>query len=153
MINQVCEIKNQTIANDKIDIKSDIKMWDIYMADIPKENGRRQCGLRPVLIFSNDKCLKFSDYITIVPFTTKLKRLMPTHLLFNKTFAENVGLKEECVLIGEQIGGLDKKYLKWKIGSVSNKQAQAEVTRKVLTQMLGNYDLNYVTEDILNHPF
>lgn len=141
--------KVESRTNDKLDIKC----WDIYMADIPKENGRRQCGLRPILVISNDNCLKYSDYITVIPFTTKLKRLMPTHLFFNKALSEKVGLKDESVLVCEQINGLDTKYLKWKIGNISDKKIQSAITRKTFIQMLGNYDLNYITDEFLDHPF
>lgn len=134
--------------------KTEIKCWDIFMADIPLQKGsRKQCGLRPVLILSNDSCLKHSDYITIIPFTTKVKRLMPTHLFFNELLAKHVGLKAESVLACEQINGLDTKDLKWKIGSIVNKTIQSSIVKKAMIQMLGNYDLNYMTDEFLNHPF
>ena len=137
-----------------MDDRLNIKCWDIYMADIPLLKGsRKQCGLRPVLILSNDNCLKHSDYITVIPFTTKVKRLMPTHLFFNDILAEKVGLKSESVLVCEQINGLDTKDLRWKIGSITDKSIQSAITRKALIQMLGNYDLNYISDEFLNHPF
>lgn len=138
--------------NYQIGNNNKLKCWDIYLADIPKETGsHKQSGLRPVLVYSNNNCLKHSEYITVIPFTTKVKRLMPTHLFFNQSLCDNIGLKSECVLIAEQLGGIDKKHLKWKIGSITNKSVQYSIVKKTLIQMLGNYNIDYITDEFLEH--
>lgn len=49
-----------------------------------------QRGVRPVVVVSNDVCNKSSDVITVVPFTTKVKRPYPQQVPV--VFEENVSI-------------------------------------------------------------
>ena len=56
----------------------EIRRGSVYWWNCP-ENSRRhiQQGVRPVVIVSNDSCNAFSGAVTVVPFSTKVKRPYP----------------------------------------------------------------------------
>ena len=43
------------------------KKGDIFMADLPKDEGSLQYGTRPVLVISNNYADSHSPFITIIP--------------------------------------------------------------------------------------
>ena len=49
-----------------------------------------QLGVRPVVIVSNDHCNEASDVVTVVPFTTKIKKPYPQQVPV--VFNENVSI-------------------------------------------------------------
>lgn len=109
------------------------KRGDIYMATLSKDEeggGSLQQGVRPVLIISNDKCNEHSSVITVVPFTSRRKNPLPTHVLVKKC-----GLTSPSLVLAEQIMSLNKSRLKEKLGSISETEYVKKVDRAIKVQL------------------
>lgn len=106
---------------------------DIYIADIPITNsGHIQCGVRPVLVVSNNKANRYSPVITVIPLTSKTKKNpLPTHVLLKKY----CGLRQESIALVEQITSINKSCLRNKIGSIKQTIAEALVNNAIRTQL------------------
>jgi mRNA interferase MazF len=56
----------------------DIRRGSVYWWSCPEHNRQHiQEGVRPVVVVSNDNCNQFSGVVTVVPFTTRVKRPFP----------------------------------------------------------------------------
>lgn len=101
----------------------DIKRGNLYYANLNPVIGSEQGGIRPVVILQNNKGNKESTTVIVAPLTTKseyIKR-MPTHIripAFEK-------LKQESIVMLEQIRVIDKLRLKNYLGSLSKVQMDA----------------------------
>lgn len=97
----------------------EVKRGDIFLADLNPVVGTEQAGIRPVLIIQINKANKVSPHTIMIPFTTKIrKEILPSHTKIPSGIG---GLKEDSVLLGEQIRVIDKKRLKRKIGCLDEK--------------------------------
>ena len=70
------------------DVEMDIKRGSILTLKKQSRKGHLQMGKRPYLVVSNNIGNKFSDFIMVVPLTTKIKKLNQlTHTIidFNKS--------------------------------------------------------------------
>lgn len=96
--------------------KSNMRYMDIWMADLPMVSGSHvQGGRRPVLIVSNNVVNASSGVISMIPLTSKLKRLSyPTHVELS-----DYGLRQPSMAMCEQVKTIDKSSLLFKIGHVS----------------------------------
>ena len=94
----------------------------VYWANNPFAHGSVQ-GFssstkgRPYLIISNNNCNKHSPTITVIPFTTKRKKYLPTHHALRINNILNVAMTEQITCIdktdiGEYITTLSDKDLK-----------------------------------------
>lgn len=55
-----------------------IRRGSVYWWNCPEHNRKHiQEGVRPVVVVSNDNCNEFSGVVTVVPFTTKVRRPFP----------------------------------------------------------------------------
>ena len=106
------------------------KRGDIYMARLSDGEGSLQQGIRPVLIISNDKCNEHSPVITIVPFTSRRKNPLPTHVLIKKC-----GLTRPSLCLAEQIMSLNKCQLKEKLGSILETEYAEKVDKAIKIQL------------------
>lgn len=88
---------------------------EIYYADLGYGEGSEQRGVRPVLILQNDIGNEHSTTVIVAPFTTKRKKLMPTHMEISSV--DN--LCDMSVILLEQIRTIDKKRLKIMMGRIS----------------------------------
>ena len=78
--------------------------------------GSEQGGLRPVVVLQNDIGNKFSPTTIIGCITSKLhKSKLPTHIELSSMIC---GLKQDSLLLCEQIRTIDKSRLKEKISSL-----------------------------------
>ena len=58
---------------------------DIYLADLGPGRGSKQGGIRPVINYQNNTANLYSTIITMVPVTSKLKKLnLPCHVYLGK---------------------------------------------------------------------
>ena len=82
----------------------DVKRGDIYFINLggSENRGSEQQGLRPCLVIQNDTGNKFSPTIIVVPLTSKVKKLMPTHVQFNLKGTESVILCEHIRTVSKQ---------------------------------------------------
>lgn len=56
----------------------EIRRGSVYWWNCPEHNRKHiQEGVRPVVVVSNDNCNGFSGVVTVVPFTTRVKRPFP----------------------------------------------------------------------------
>lgn len=56
----------------------EIRRGSVYWWNCPEHNRRHiQEGVRPVVVVSNDNCNEFSGVVTVVPFTSKVRRPFP----------------------------------------------------------------------------
>jgi len=120
--------KNKTHARKKTEI---IKCWEIRYAYLPELVGgsfHMQKGLRPVLIVSNDKNNKFSTNVHVIPFTTKGKAKLPTHVDVESE------LERKSTLLAECETQIPDCYVYEKIGEITDKNLQKEIQKAVIIQ-------------------
>jgi mRNA interferase MazF len=92
-----------------------IEKGDIYFADLGETVGSEQSGMRPVLIVQNNVGNKHSPTLIVSPLTTKNKKMfLPTHVSLGNRF----GLKEESIVLLEQIRTIDRIRLGIYIGKI-----------------------------------
>ena len=95
-----------------------IKRGDIFYADIEEGKGSEQNGRRPVVILQNNKGNRHSTTTIAAMITSARKKSLPTHVWVTK---EDSGLKEDSIVLLEQIQTLDKKRLVNRVGRLSKK--------------------------------
>lgn len=104
---------------------------DIFYGRIPKEDGSVQGGTRPVVVLQNDIGNKYSPTVIIAKITSQINKAnIPTHVKIKKD-----GLKNESVIMLEQIATLDKKDLLTKVDSLDFRELRA--VEKVLKISMG----------------
>ena len=91
---------------------------EIYMAVLPVTSKSVQYGKRPVLIVQNDIGNEMSPTTIVAPITSRIKRNMPTHVIIGP----ETGLKNESVVLCEQLVTVNISTLSEKIGEVTDKK-------------------------------
>lgn len=98
---------------------SDIKRGEIYFADLGQSNiGSVQSGVRPVLVIQNDIGNKFSPTVIVVPITSQRKKMLPTHVVINKSLGL---LSKTSICLCEQITVLNKDNLLSYVGKADSR--------------------------------
>ena len=94
-----------------------IKRGDMFYADLSPVVGSEQGGIRPVLIIQNDMGNKYSPTVIAAAITSQMnKTKLPTHIEID---SKECGLKNNSVVLAEQIRTIDKSRLKEKIGEIT----------------------------------
>lgn len=109
---------------------------DIYNVDFGKNTeSRKQYGIRPALVVSNNQANQYSPVITVIPLTSRIynKRFLPTHVLIPKSCGS--GLERDSLALAEQVEALDKTCLLEKRGTIEDKMIMAKVTRALQIQI------------------
>ena len=115
------------------------RRYEIWFADLGDHYGTSvQSGNRPVLIISNDVGNQYSQTLTVIPLTTKLKRMdMPTHIILTEEdccmFRPQT--LQDSVLLAEQITTIAKSALCSRLCRVTSKEKKQEIVRAVATQL------------------
>lgn len=106
-----------------------VKRFDIVQADLSGTVGSEQGGIRPVLIIQNDIGNLHSSTTIVIPFSTKVLKNpnQSTHTLIRSSV--DTGLKEDSILLGEQIRVISFQRIRKKIGSVTDKNEREEIRR------------------------
>ena len=95
-----------------------IKRGDMFYADLSPVVGSEQGGIRPVLIIQNDMGNKYSPTVIAAAITSQTgKAKLPTHIEIN---SDTCGLKNDSVVLTEQIRTIDKSRLKERIGHIDD---------------------------------
>ena len=95
-----------------------IRRGDMFYADLSPVVGSEQGGIRPVVIIQNDMGNKYSPTVIAAAITSKLyKTKLPTHI---EVSSQDVGLKDDSIILTEQIRTIDKSRLKEKIGHIND---------------------------------
>ena len=115
-------------------MENNYKRFDIVLADLGDEEhaiGSEQSGIRPALIVQNDRGNIHSSCTIVIPLSSKVKNLnMPTHSLIRK--GRGKGLHQDSILLGECIKQISEKRIIQYLGSITDKEEQAEVKRVYL---------------------
>ena len=95
-----------------------IKRGDMFYADLSPVVGSEQGGIRPVLIIQNNLGNKYSPTVIAAAITSQTnKTKLPTHIEIG---SNNDELKNNSVVLAEQIRTIDKSRLKEKIGHIDD---------------------------------
>lgn len=95
-----------------------VKRGDMFYADLSPVVGSEQGGIRPVLIIQNDLGNKYSPTVIAAAITSQTnKTKLPTHIELGEN---KCGLKNNSVVLTEQIRTIDKSRLKEKIGHIND---------------------------------
>lgn len=89
------------------------------MADFTDKNGTcLQSGHRPCIVVSNRNCNKYAKFLTVVPLSTKEKRMhLPTHIKINIEDVRGY-LPKNSVAYVEQVTPIDKNNVFNKISYI-----------------------------------
>jgi mRNA interferase MazF len=85
-----------------------MRRGDIFWANLDPTIGVEIQKTRPVLVVSNNVINQRSRLIIIVPLTTNITRLSPSHLLIPKGEG---ALSQDSKVLTEQIRAIDKRRL------------------------------------------
>jgi mRNA interferase MazF len=87
---------------------------DLVLCDLNPVMGTEQAGIRPVVILQIDRANTASPHTIIAPFTTKIRRaLLPSHVFVPAGVG---GLREDSVVLCEQIRVIDKRRIRKVLG-------------------------------------
>lgn len=115
------------------------RRYEIWFADLGDHYGTSvQSGNRPVLVISNDVGNQYSRTVTVIPMTTKLKRMdMPTHIILTEEdccmFRPQT--LQDSVLLAEQITTIAKSALCSRLCRVTSKEKKQEIEQAVAAQL------------------
>ena len=102
-----------------------IKRGDMFYADLSPVVGSEQGGIRPVLIIQNDLGNKYSPTVIAAAITSQTgKNKLPTHIEIDSSLC---GLKNNSVVLTEQIRTIDKSRLKEKIGHINDDKVMNKI--------------------------
>ncbi len=94
-----------------------MKRGDVYQANLDPVIGSEQGGIRPVVIIQNDRGNRYSPTVIVVAVTTRRKKpQLPVHVLLTR---EESGLKEDSIVLTEQVRTLEKTRLTRYLGTVT----------------------------------
>ncbi len=115
------------------------KRYEVWFADLGDHPGTSvQSGNRPVLVISNDVGNLYSNTITVIPLTTKIKKLeMPTHIRISQAdcWMYRDEALQESLLLAEQITTIDKSALCNRLCRVNSQEKMQEIKRAVAAQL------------------
>jgi len=104
-----------------------IRQWGIYWVDFPKDpQSNLQGGIRPAIVYSNDKCNNFSPVLTVIPMTHTHNNL-PTHLHLDDYTAKSHGLDGASTILGESLRPVDRYRMKRNIGFISDAEIRENI--------------------------
>ena len=118
---------------------ANIKRMSIWFADLGKHDGRcLQEGERPVLIISNDRANESCPAVTVIPMTSKIKKLhLPSHIVLgdhNIQKATDRPFREGLLLL-EQITTIDKRSLTAYVGKLNSPTAEMSIELAIKAQL------------------
>ena len=114
------------------------KQYEIWFAELGDHYGTSvQSGNRPVLVISNDVANCNSPIITVIPLSSKLKKLeLPVHIVLTEDECEMLRDEhlEDSILLVEQITTIDKTALFNRFCRVTSTQKKHEIEATVKKQ-------------------
>ncbi len=125
--------------------KMEIKRGDLFYAALDETYvGSEQTGVRPVVILQNNIGNEHSPTVIIAPITSKVnsKSVIPTHV-YIKGYKDR--LKQNSLVLTEQIRAIDKSRLKYYIGALDT--GELRKVDKALIISLG-IDLEKIKKEV-----
>lgn len=114
------------------------KQYEIWFAELGDHYGTSvQSGNRPVLILTNDVANRYSQTFTVIPLTSKMKKLdLPTHIVLTEAHCEMLKPErlEDSVLLIEQITTIDQSALFNRLCRVTSAEKKQEIEQAVARQ-------------------
>lgn len=127
------------------------KQHEIWFAELGNHYGTSvQSGNRPVLVITNDVSNRYSQTLTVIPLTSKMKKLeLPTHVVLTKDHCEMLRAEqmEDSVLLIEQITTIDRSALYSCLCRVISAEKKQEIERAVARQ----FDMKQSAENTEHH--
>ena len=100
----------------KVSVKT-VTRGEVYLVDFDPTVGSEIKKTRPAVIIQNDTANRFSPVTIVAAITTKFDdKLYPTEVLIH---AGEAGLKQDSVIVFDQIRTVDKIRIVKKLGKVS----------------------------------
>lgn len=124
------------------------RRYEIWFAELGDHYGTSvQSGIRPVLVISNDVGNQYSQTLTVLPMTTKFKKMeMPTHTVItgDDCCMFRPEALQDSILLAEQITTIDKAALRSRLCRVTSKEKWREIEQAVVAQlgMAAQLDMN-----------
>ncbi len=102
-----------------MEIKKEIKTFDIWWVDLGKTPRGIQGGVRPCVIVSNNIGNKFASIYMVMPLTTVIKKeWQPTHAVI---YRDDMNcLLSDSMLLAEQMRVVSEDVIKEKLGFLSD---------------------------------
>ena len=102
--------------------------WAVIQANLNPVIGTEQGGARPVLVVSNEEFNQTVPNITVLPLTSRKRRLYPNEVLLAEGKA---GQPLESIIMAHQIRTISKQRLGKLLGYLDDAQLQQEVHRAI----------------------
>jgi len=95
-----------------------VQRGDVFWANLDPTIGVEIKKARPVVVVSNNVINQRSQLVIVVPMTTNIERLSPSHVLIPRGEG---GLDQDSKALTEQIRAMDKQRLTGKVGNLSER--------------------------------
>ena len=99
--------------------KKKVRKGDVFLANLDPTIGVEIKKNRPVIVVSSNAINKYSQLVVVVPLTTNVSKVSPSHVVFQKGIG---GLSQDSKVLTEQIRAMDKQRLYKKLGSLSESE-------------------------------
>lgn len=127
------------------------KQHEIWFAELGDHYGTSvQSGNRPVLVITNDVSNRYSQTLTVIPMTSKMKKLeLPTHVVLTEAHCEMLKAEqmEDSVLLIEQITTIDRSALYNRLCRVTSLEKKQEIEQAVARQ----FDMKRLSSENSTH--
>ena len=105
-----------------MEVKKNIKTFDIWWVDLGKTPRGIQGGIRPCVIVSNNIGNRFASIYMVMPLTTVIKKEdQPTHAVIYRNDVNCLSF--DSMLLAEQMRVVSEDVIKDKIGSLGDEDA------------------------------
>jgi mRNA interferase MazF len=108
-----------------------MKQGEIWYADLKPSKGRKQAGLRPVVVISGNLLNQHLSVVIVMPLTTKIKNYKGNPVLAP---SKTTGLKTESEMLVFHIRSVSKDRLVRKLGSIAKNDLERAI--KTLNDIL-----------------
>jgi len=129
----------QALRSDRKHIDIFPRQYEIWFAELGYHYGTSiQGGCRPVLVVSNDVANRFSQTLTAIPLTTKMKKLgLPTHVLVSEEDCEMLRHEYllDSLLLVEQVATIDRTMLRNRLCRLKSQEKIAAVKAALNIQL------------------
>jgi len=95
-----------------------VQREDVFWANLDPTIGVEIKKARSVVVVSNNVINQRSQLVIVVPMTTNIERLSPSHVLIPRGEG---GLDQDSKALTEQIRAMDKQRLTGKVGNLSER--------------------------------
>lgn len=145
---EICGYSEFDSEEDKKWLDYQPKRGDLVYLDLGFNWDSEQSGIRPCLIYQNNRGNKYSSTIVIIPLTSKLRTFGKTHVILT----QEDGLKSESFLLAEQIRVVSKRrvYFNGRVNKITTLSEEKMNEVKIAVDFeLGHEDLDF-NEDKAN---